>query len=160
MTSSSKTSPAVEYKAPNKGIKGTVTIPSQVKIKGVTYKVTSVGASAFKNNTKITKVIIGKNVTKIGTKAFYKCTSLKSLTISGKVKYIGKYAFAYCKKLKSVTVKTTKLTGNSVGTNAFKGIYSKAVIKVPKSKLKYYTKLLKKRGISSKAKKKKNRTYI
>lgn len=55
----------------------------------------------------------------------------------------------------SVTVKTTKLTGNSVGTNAFKEIYYKAVIKVPKSKLKYYTKLLKKRGVSSKAKIKK-----
>ena len=33
-----------------------------------------------------------------------------------------------------------------VGAKVFKGIYKKAVIKVPKAKLKAYTKLLKKKG--------------
>ena len=64
---------------------------------------------------------IGANVTKIGKKAFYKDT-----------------------KLKSIVVKTKKL--KSVGSQAFKGIYKKAKIKVPSSRLKKYKKLFKKKG--------------
>ncbi len=34
-----------------------------------------------------------------------------------------------------------------IGANAFKGIYAKATIKVPKAKLKAYSTLLKKKGV-------------
>ena len=125
VTSDKTGSPTVEYSAAAKGAKGTITIPAQVTIKGVTYKVTSVGASACRNRAGITKVIIGKNVTKIGNRVF-----------SG------------CKKLKKVTVKTTKLTESTVGSNAFLGISSGVVVKVPESKVKAYRKLFKKKGIS------------
>lgn len=125
VTSDKKGSPTVEYSAAAKGAKGTITIPAQVTIKGVTYKVTSVGASACRNRAGITKVIIGKNVKKIGNRVF-----------SG------------CKKLKKVTVKTTKLTESTVGSNAFLGISSGVVVKVPESKVKAYRKLFKKKGIS------------
>ena len=125
VTSDKKGSPTVEYSAAAKGAKGTITIPAQVTIKGVTYKVTSVGASACRNRAGITKVIIGKNVTKIG-----------------------KRVFSGCKKLKKVTVKTTKLTESTVGSNAFSGISSGVVVKVPESKVKAYRKLFKKKGIS------------
>lgn len=125
VTSDKKGSPTVEYSAAAKGAKGTITIPAQVTIKGVTYKVTSVGASACRNRAGITKVIIGKNVTKIG-----------------------KRVFSGCKKLKKVTVKTTKLTDSTVGSNAFSGISSRVVVKVPESKVKAYRKLFKKKGIS------------
>lgn len=125
VTSDKKGSPTVEYSAAAKGAKGTITIPAQVTIKGVTYKVTSVGASACRNRAGITKVIIGKNVTKIG-----------------------KRVFSGCKKLKKVTVKTTKLTESTVGSNAFSGISSRVVVKVPESKVKAYRKLFKKKGIS------------
>ena len=125
VTSDKKGSPTVEYSAAAKGAKGTITIPAQVTIKGVTYKVTSVGASACRNRAGITKVIIGKNVTKIGNRVF-----------SG------------CKKLKKVTIKTTKLTESTVGSNAFSGISSGVVVKVPESKVKAYRKLFKKKGIS------------
>lgn len=125
VTSDKKGSPTVEYSAAAKGAKGTITIPAQVTIKGVTYKVTSVGASACRNQAGITKVIIGKNVTRIGNRVF-----------SG------------CKKLKKVTVKTTKLTESTVGSNAFSGISSGVVVKVPESKVKAYRKLFKKKGIS------------
>ena len=125
VTSDKKGSLTVEYSAAAKGAKGTITIPAQVTIKGVTYKVTSVGASACRNQAGITKVIIGKNVTKIGNRVF-----------SG------------CKKLKKVTVKTTKLTESTVGSNAFSGISSGVVVKVPESKVKEYRKLFKKKGIS------------
>ena len=125
VTSDKKGSPTVEYSAAAKGAKGTITIPAQVTIKGVTYKVTSVGASACRNRAGITKVIIGKNVTKIGNRVF-----------SG------------CKKMKKVTIKTTKLTESTVGSNAFSGISSGVVVKVPESKVKAYRKLFKKKGIS------------
>ena len=70
-------------------------------------------------------MIIGKNVTKIGNRVF-----------SG------------CKKLKKVIIKTTKLTESTVGSNAFSGISSGVVVKVPESKVKAYRKLFKKKGIS------------
>ena len=125
VTSGKAGSPTVEYSAAAKGAKGTITIPAQVTIKGVTYKVTSVGASACRNRAGITKVIIEKNVTKIGNRVF-----------SG------------CKKLKKVTIKTTKLTESTVGSNAFSEISSGVVVKVPESKVKAYRKLFKKKGIS------------
>ncbi len=155
VTSSSKLNPTVEFTAPvNKKAKS-VTIPATVKINGITYKVTSIAKNAFKNNNKLTKVTIGKNITTIGDREFYKCTSLKKITIPSKISKIGKQAFYGCKKLKSITIKTTKLTSKNVGKQAFKGIYAKATIKVPKSKLKAYKKLLKSKGVGSKAKIKK-----
>jgi len=39
----------------------------------------SIGEEAFKDNTKITKVIIPKTVTQIGKRAFYGCTNLKGV---------------------------------------------------------------------------------
>ena len=146
---------AVTYQTPANKKLATISVPATVKIGGVTYKVTSIADSAFANNKKITKVTIGSNVTTIGKKAFYKCTSLTKITIPSKVKKIGKQAFYGCKKLKTVTIKTTKLTGKNVGSKAFKGIHAKATIKVPKSKLKNYKKLLKAKGVSSIAKIKK-----
>lgn len=156
----------------------TVKIPNTITVNGKKYKVTSVGKSAFKGDSKLkkvtmgsnvksiganafygcknlTSVTIGKNVTKIGDKAFYKCTKLRNITIPSKVTSIGKQAFYGCGKLKTITIKTTKLTTKKVGSNAFKGIYSKATIKVPKKKLSAYKKLLKSKGVSNKAKIKK-----
>lgn len=78
-----------------------VSIPASVKIGGKKYKVTDVQNGAFRNNKKLTKIVIGKNVTKIG-----------------------KNAFAGCKNVKTVLFKSKTVT--SVGKNAFKGISSKA----------------------------------
>ena len=118
-------------------------------------KVTKIGSQAFNNCKRLKTVSIGKNVSAIGDKAFYKCTALTKITIPVKVSKIGKQAFSGCKKLKNITIKTKKLTSKKVGSNAFKGIYGKATIKVPKEKFKVYKKLLKAKGVSSKAKIKK-----
>lgn len=99
-----------------------VTIPTQVKIGGKTFKVTSIANKALKGSA-VTSVTIGKNVKTIGTSAFEKCS-----------------------KLKKITVKTSAL--KKIGKNAFKGINAKAVIKVPKSKLSAYKKLMKGKGQS------------
>ena len=71
----------VSFVAPANKKATTVTIPSTVKIKGVTFKVTAIEKNAFKSNKKVKNVTIGKNVTTIGKKAFYGCSKLKKLTI-------------------------------------------------------------------------------
>ena len=122
VTSAAEKNPTVVYKGSKKQ-KASVTIPDTVTIDKVTYKVTSIAANAFKNNKKLKKVVIGKNVTKIGKKAFYGCS-----------------------KLKKITVKTTKLTKKNVGSQAFKGIHKKATFKVPKKKISSYRKVFRARG--------------
>lgn len=162
------------YRSINKKAK-TITIPATVKINGITYKVTSVAAKAFKNNKKITSVKIGSNVTTIGKEAFsgckklktvtfgkkvttikekvfYKCTAIKKITLPSKVKTIGKQAFYGCKALKNLTIKTTKLTKKTVGAKAFTGTYKSIKVKVPAKKYKAYKTLLKSKGINTKAK--------
>ena len=129
ITNADSENPEVQYEAPAKNAKGKVKVPAFVKVNGVTYQVTSVSGKAFKGNSKITKIIIGKNVTKIGKKAFSKC-----------------------KKLKLLVIKSRKLKAKNVAKNAFKGITKKTTVKVPKSKIKAYRKLLRKKGLSSKVK--------
>ena len=85
-----------------------IKIAAKVTIDGVTYKVTSIGAKAFKGNKKITSVVIGKNVKKIGKNAFANCKKLKKVTINSKVlKKVGKKAF-YRKGGKKLTIKVPK----------------------------------------------------
>lgn len=163
----------VAYVKPLNSKVSTVTIPATITIDGITYKVTAIEKNAFKNNKTLKKIVIGSNVTKIGdnafygciklkyvtigknvttigNKAFYKCKALKSITIPSKVEKIGKQAFYGCKNLKKITIKTKKLTNKRVGSKAFKGIHTKAKIKVPKSKKKAYKSMLKKKGIGKK----------
>ena len=73
---------------------------------------------------------MGASVSVIGDKAFYKCKVMTKIMIPAKVIKIGK--------------------------QAFKGIYARAVIKVPKSKYKTYKSLFKKAGAGNKAVIKKN----
>ena len=139
------------YKANNiKAAK--IVIPATVTISGIKYKVTAISDNAFNGCKKLKSVNVGKYVTSIGNKAFFKCTSLKKITIPASVKKIGNKAFYGCRKLKSIAIKTKKLKSKSVGTQAFKGIYKKAVVKVPKKQKKAYTKWLRKKGITKKMK--------
>lgn len=64
--------------------KATLNVPATVKIAGVTCKVTEVGASVMKGNTKLKKVVLGKNVTTISKQAFMGCKNLKSVQLKGK----------------------------------------------------------------------------
>lgn len=97
-----------------------VTIPAVIKVKGVTYKVTSIGTKAFNGNKKLSKVTVGTNVKKISNNAFFKCKSLKM-----------------------VTIKSVLLTKKTANKKAFKGVNKKMVIKVPKKVKKAYVKIFK-----------------
>lgn len=83
-------------------------------------------------------------VTTIAPKAFSGCKKLRKVTLGANVTTIGKVAFSGCKSLSSLTIKSKGL--KSVGAKSLRGISSKAVIKVPKAKLKAYKKLLKGKG--------------
>lgn len=128
VTKAGKTGGTVAYVKSTDKKATSISIPATVTIDGITYKVTSIAANAFKNNKTVKKVTIGKNVEKIGEKAFYGC-----------------------KKLKSITIKTTKLISKNVGSDAFKGIANDAKIKVPEKKLDTYQKLLAKKGLGAQA---------
>ena len=117
------TARTVEYQKPATKTQKTVKIPATVTINGEVYKVTSIAKNACKGNKK-----------------------LKTVTISKNIKTIGANAFSGCKNLKTIRIASTSLTKKSVGKNAFKGIHKKAVIKVPKKKLKAYQKFLKGKG--------------
>ena len=107
----------------------TLKIPDTVLIFGEEYMVTSIKAGAFKNQKKLKKVIVGKNVTEIG-----------------------KGAFCGCKRLKTIVIQTNKLKKKSIGKNAFAKISSKPKFRVPKRQLKTYKKLIQKSKVTSKAK--------
>ncbi|MCM1363923.1 MAG: leucine-rich repeat domain-containing protein [Faecalibacterium sp.] len=65
----------------NSNAKGTVTVDSQVLIKGKWYPVKSIGDEAFEDCDKITEIVIPEGVTTIGYKAFADCDSLKTVDI-------------------------------------------------------------------------------
>ena len=99
----------------------TVTIPSTVKIDGVSYKVTSVDKNAFKNNTKIKTVQLGKNITKIEAGAFQGCKKLTSVKLPSKLMTISKNSFNGCSSLKTVSMPKTV---TKIGKAAFKNCTS------------------------------------
>ena len=103
----------------NKNAKS-VTIPAVIKVKGVTYKVTSIGTKAFNGSKKLTKVTIGTNIKKISNNAFFKCKSLKM-----------------------VNIKSVLLAKKTANKKAFKETNKKMVIKVPKKVKKAYVKIFK-----------------
>ena len=97
-----------------------ITVPSTIKAKGITYKVTSIGANAFKNCKKLTKATIGANVRVIKAKAFKNCP-----------------------KLKTVTIKTVLLTKKTASKKCFSKVSKRMVIKVPKKVKRAYVKIFK-----------------
>ena len=109
VTSSSKKNPTVAVmKITNKKAKK-LTIPSTVKVGGVTYEVTAVASQAFKGNKNLTNITIGRGITKIGKEAFSGCKNLKKITVTaGKLKTIRKSAFKGINKKATITVKGTK----------------------------------------------------
>ena len=134
-----------------KTAKSSVSVPDSVTLAGgVKATVTAVAANALKGSKKLTKLTVGKNVKTIGKSACQNAKKLKSVTLGAGVTSIGSKAFSGCKALKSLTIKSTKV--KSFGKKAFAGVSGKITVKVPKKKLALYKKLLKKAGLSSKAK--------
>ena len=154
--------------------KASIKIPDTITVNGITCKVTKISANAFKNNASLKSITIGNNVITIGTNAFYgckklnkvsggaciikvgnkafaNCGSLSSITIPATARSIGRQAFYNCKRLRTIIVKTSALSSKNIGSKAFAGTYKKPTVKVPAKQMKAYKKLLKSKGMSSKA---------
>ena len=97
-----------------------ITVPSTIKAKGITYKVTSIGTNAFKNCKKLTKATIEANVKVIKAKAFNNCP-----------------------KLKAVTIKTALLTKKTASKKCFSKVNKRMVIKSPRKVKRAYVKIFK-----------------
>ncbi len=104
-------------------------IPEKIKVDGAEYKVTAVGQNALKNNKRIKKIVLGKNVS-----------------------IIKKGAFARAQSLRSIRIKSTKMTSGSIARGAFSGTYKKLQITIPKRKKTLYKSWLYKAGVSKNAK--------
>ena len=125
--------PQVEYVGTLNKKAANINIPETITLEDIDYDVVAIASGAFKNNKNLKKVVIPASVERIGSKAFYGC-----------------------KKLTNITIKTTKLTTKTVGSKAFSKAgssnYKKLVVKVPKKQKKTYKSMLRKRGLSAKAK--------
>ncbi len=93
-----------------------VTIPATVEYDNTTYRVTSIGYSAFSDCSSLTAVIIPNSVTSIGYEAFKRCSNLTSITIPNSVTSIGAGAFYRCSSLTAVTIPNSV---TSIGNYAF-----------------------------------------
>lgn len=146
--------PTVTPAVPSKVMKGT-----KVTVKGISYKVTSIGSTktvkciSAKNNIKKAVIpasvkISGKKykVTAIAKNVFKNHKKLVKVTVGKNIQSIDKNVFKGCKNLKNIVIKTKKLTAKKTGNNVFKGINSNATVKVPKGKVKAYEKIVKSKG--------------
>ena len=105
-------------------------IPSQLKVNGVNYTVTSIEGHAFEGCSSLTSVTIPSSVTTIEGHAFEGCSSLTSVTIPGSVKTIGSGAFEGCGSLTSVTIPSSVTT---IEDHAFSGCGSLTSVTIPSS---------------------------
>ena len=119
-----------------------ITIPATLSYNGYKYKVTKVGAKACYSCKQLKTVIVSDNVTQIGDNAFANCSKLTSITFGKNVKKLGKKVLYNDKNLKTVKFKGNKL--KSIGKKTFRNVNKKVNIIVPTSKVKEYSKLIKK----------------
>ena len=62
-------------------IKKNVTVPNYVKVNGVKYRVTSIGAKSLKNWKSVKKIILSKNIKTVHNQSFKNCKSLKTIVV-------------------------------------------------------------------------------
>jgi len=89
-----------------------IVIPEVYKEKAVT----SIAASVFQYDAKITEVIFPKTLTTIGASAFMSCTALTTLTFADGLTTIGANAFSGCVALETVSLPKTV---SSINATAF-----------------------------------------
>ncbi len=142
----------VTSKADYNGYSGDIVVPESVTYNGASYRVTSIGNSAFCICDYLTSVTIPNSVTSIGSYAFSKCSTLTSVTIPNGLTFIsdhafsecgltsvnipnsvtsiGEYAFSACRRLTSVNIPNSVTT---IDSNAFSWCTSLTSVTIPNS---------------------------
>ena len=83
---------------------GQLSIPGSITYNGVSYTVTRIGKSAFRECANLTDVSVSKEIKLIDSHAFRDCSSLRSVTMQDGVKEISTSAFSGCSYLESLTL--------------------------------------------------------
>ena len=96
---------------------GDVNIPETVTYNGVTYTVTQIGYSAFRNCASLTSVTMPNTIQTIGNYAFYHCDALTAVDIPNSVTTIGNNAFWLCLSLEEAIIPNSVTT---IGSMAFR----------------------------------------
>ena len=108
------------YFIPNYSSLTTISIPETISYDGTTYRVTSIGDSAFFTCSSLTSITIPNSITSIGSYVFYNCSSLTSVTIPNSVTSIGDGAFYGC----SLTYPIYNANCFAYMPTSFKGTYT------------------------------------
>ncbi|MBR6110648.1 MAG: leucine-rich repeat domain-containing protein [Paludibacteraceae bacterium] len=98
-----------------------VVIPSEIRIGGHVYSVTSIGNAAFEKCRSLTSIEIPSSVISIGYEAFYDCSGLTHIEIPSSVTNIEKNAFGSCDVLSSINV----VSDNSIYSSEDGVLYDK-----------------------------------
>lgn len=132
---------------------GNIVIPSNVRFRGRTYVVKSIGARAFDNFHSVVSISIPNTVTIIRRDAIYACYNLVSVKMSDNIEIIERGNFWSCGKLKSIHIPNKlksiedKFCGDcsslvsidiprsvtTIGKKAFEGCRSLRSVFIPKS---------------------------
>lgn len=96
---------------------GDIVIPETITDGGVTYTVGVVGATAFKNNTEITSIVLPKGCTDIKAGSFQNCTALKSVTLPSDLTVLNRLTFSGCSALEAISIPAgvTALNNGQIG---------------------------------------------
>lgn len=108
---------------------GNISIPENIDVEGITYPITSIGISAFKDCKNLLSVTISEGIEVLHNGAFYNCENLSSISLPNTLKYIESTVFYQCYKLESITL-PSNLRGIGPTPFAYTGIKS---IIIPKS---------------------------
>ena len=109
---------------------GDVIIPETVNYEGIVYNVVYIDASAFRNCTSLTSVVLPNSIADIGESAFEVCTSLKSIVLPSGITKIATYSFSSCTSLSSISLPGSV---REIGASAFDNCSSLKSIVLPQS---------------------------
>lgn len=124
---------AVTYESRNGGTpaklqSGRLEIPSSVKYKDVSYRVTAIGKNAFSGAKRLTDVVLPPALEKIGAAAFEGCPALKGIVFPGRQIEIGEGAFKDCPAIEAISFGSD---WSSIDLAAFSGADSLRVVRIP-----------------------------
>ncbi len=109
-------------------VSGGIVIPEEIDFDGNIYRVTSIGANAFKSCTGLTSIEMPDSVTSIGANAFEKCYGLINVKMSDSLTSIGSQAFDSCSNLTGIEIPDNV---TDIGMGAFIACRSLISIKIP-----------------------------
>lgn len=90
--------------------------------------VTRILDGAFKDKTKITKVVVPENVTSIGVDAFLGCTNIEEISLPSSLRHIGRRAFVGLRYIKNINIPEGVET---IGDTAFSNCVNLENISLP-----------------------------